>query len=701
MPIEIENLDFQPGKEYSNETVAKLLDAMPKKVNGNEIYLLNKTVTTENRGIDTKTDLSSAPSATGASNEMAAQLTAFIPPKGNKYKVGGVFLAGEGEGSHFIGAVFDKQSNTLTIIDPLAEDGRVSENFQASARRIEEAFTSKFGDDIQIETNPSSKVLHQTDVVSCGAACVYTVQSLLKDEKLQPNDLLGIIQEGDKFSCENKAPKLREHQRKRFAAYEKANALDEQGNTPLLNEMLTIRTSWASNNMLGLKQLIDDGADVNGKDERGNVPLISAAEINDEAVKILLEAGANVNGKNREGETPLHRVVHLKSAKLLLEAGADVNVRDEQGRTPLDAVVIYSSDIPKLLLDKGADIGKCKDETINSLYERCGYDPYLEVQYGEKLKKILAERKAKIPPPSPPAPEEPTPPPPSPSDTEEAKKKRRVSTLSFDSIGASDAIDKLWQEREEELKKILTAHHFREHSMFDAEGVSHKMTADELIKHYDQDLKSEAKQDGKLTAKEEIDNYKQEFATKLAAKMQEEGQELDFSKPELDLGNGTKLKVETIDGSKLKRVTINEEDLKPDDNITMSIAFQDKNGENMNAPALYFQILVDDGKITSVNHPPLFQDKKGQYYAVSSDGEKVYPKLDLKTIEHMLTIEKEIERAEDHILRRESRSEAKDGASLGKDIRSSFGTSLQNTNKVKPPSSPRGEGKGGQGLNML
>jgi len=83
-----------------------------------------------------------------------------------------------------------------------------------------------------------------------------------------------------------------------------------------------------------LKLLIDAGADVNIRDEKGHTPIHEAAlHTNIEFMKILIGKRADVNVKDEKGWTPLHWAVsnrHFQVVKLLIDAGADVNIRDER-----------------------------------------------------------------------------------------------------------------------------------------------------------------------------------------------------------------------------------------------------------------------------------------------------------------------------------------------------------------------------------
>jgi ankyrin repeat protein len=87
--------------------------------------------------------------------------------------------------------------------------------------------------------------------------------------------------------------------------------------------------------------------------------LMEAAFRGDTAtVRALLDEGADVNVKNEAGASPLMRAVyHVDTAALLLDRGANVNAKSDDGRTPLliAAGIPDGAAIVKLLLDRGAD----------------------------------------------------------------------------------------------------------------------------------------------------------------------------------------------------------------------------------------------------------------------------------------------------------------------------------------------------------
>ncbi len=105
--------------------------------------------------------------------------------------------------------------------------------------------------------------------------------------------------------------------------------------------------------------LIEQGADVNGKDVGGGAPLRWAAKFGHKEIAVLLIAnGADVNAKNYFGWTSLHEaagVGHGKICLLLIEKGADVNARADGGWTPLqDSAMKGHTEVVKILLDNGA-----------------------------------------------------------------------------------------------------------------------------------------------------------------------------------------------------------------------------------------------------------------------------------------------------------------------------------------------------------
>ncbi|KAH6664496.1 hypothetical protein B0J14DRAFT_523182, partial [Halenospora varia] len=89
-----------------------------------------------------------------------------------------------------------------------------------------------------------------------------------------------------------------------------------------------------------VKLLLDQGADVNLKDNYKRTPLHQASvNGHTKVVQLLLDQGADVNSKDSDGKTPLDLASasgHAEVVQLLLDQGADVNSKDSYGRMPLD-----------------------------------------------------------------------------------------------------------------------------------------------------------------------------------------------------------------------------------------------------------------------------------------------------------------------------------------------------------------------------
>jgi uncharacterized protein len=92
------------------------------------------------------------------------------------------------------------------------------------------------------------------------------------------------------------------------------------------------------------RQLLDQGADANTRDEDGCTPLLWAVLAGSyPTVELLLTRGAQVNASNQEKETALHwaaTVANVEIAELLLKHGARVNVQDAYGVTPLRSAIL-------------------------------------------------------------------------------------------------------------------------------------------------------------------------------------------------------------------------------------------------------------------------------------------------------------------------------------------------------------------------
>ena len=162
------------------------------------------------------------------------------------------------------------------------------------------------------------------------------------------------------------------------------NSKDDKGLTALY------QAACCSNDTSSLetvKFLIDHGADVNIKTPAGHTPLAIATEFSNsksslETVKLLLLSGANVNAQSNRGSTALLYAARfsnskssLETIKLLLDYGADINISDTNGYTALIIAVLFSNttsspETVEFLLEHGADVFHRNNEN-NSAIDYC------------------------------------------------------------------------------------------------------------------------------------------------------------------------------------------------------------------------------------------------------------------------------------------------------------------------------------------
>ncbi len=89
-----------------------------------------------------------------------------------------------------------------------------------------------------------------------------------------------------------------------------------------------------------IEQYLTQGGDVEARNERGQTLLMAAAWHQwPKIVRLLLDNAADPNARDNKGQTPLHHaaVSSLNSVKLILAAGGDATARDREGKSVLGA----------------------------------------------------------------------------------------------------------------------------------------------------------------------------------------------------------------------------------------------------------------------------------------------------------------------------------------------------------------------------
>jgi len=127
---------------------------------------------------------------------------------------------------------------------------------------------------------------------------------------------------------------------------------------------------WAGD-LQKVKQLLNQGADVNAKDMFQATPLHDAAVAGKtDMAELLIREGADVNAKDEFQKIPLHYAANAEVADLLIRRGADVNARDDDQETPLYwAAEKGKTKVAALLIRKGADVNARNKHQQTPLHE--------------------------------------------------------------------------------------------------------------------------------------------------------------------------------------------------------------------------------------------------------------------------------------------------------------------------------------------
>ena len=121
-----------------------------------------------------------------------------------------------------------------------------------------------------------------------------------------------------------------------------------------------------------VRDLVEDGADPNFRDDKGStVLMLAVVSGTEEGMRVLLEGGADPNLTVENGSTAVHMAAATGQTallRILLEHGGDPNVEAEASTTPLMMASLWSrADTVTALAEAGADLDARNDEDRTAL----------------------------------------------------------------------------------------------------------------------------------------------------------------------------------------------------------------------------------------------------------------------------------------------------------------------------------------------
>jgi len=154
-----------------------------------------------------------------------------------------------------------------------------------------------------------------------------------------------------------------------FSIYPEWLLPGQEGGTIQIGGNIELIDAAQNNNIDLVRQLLDNGIDINVRDDTGNTALARASqeEGHDDIVELLLEKDANPNIQDHDGNTALMWAsynVNIEIIELLLNSGANTNIPDHDGVT----VLMWAT-------DEGYT-------EIVELFLRAGADPTIQDKYG-------------------------------------------------------------------------------------------------------------------------------------------------------------------------------------------------------------------------------------------------------------------------------------------------------------------------------
>lgn len=112
----------------------------------------------------------------------------------------------------------------------------------------------------------------------------------------------------------------------------------------------THRLLWACyyGDLMIAREALQDGANINGKDEATVTPLLNACKLGGrDLINLLLDRGADPGLATADGTTPLHILARRNDAEMaenLIRRGADPAPKNAHGLTPVDVALEEGND---------------------------------------------------------------------------------------------------------------------------------------------------------------------------------------------------------------------------------------------------------------------------------------------------------------------------------------------------------------------
>lgn len=186
---------------------------------------------------------------------------------------------------------------------------------------------------------------------------------------------------------------------------ETINVPDNQGRTFLhhacMSRAFSSLEEYDRNNNEALSRidvvrfLVKHGADVNSRDNLGNIPLHYAASLFDTLLLELIQAGSAINSRNIYGKIPLHFAIeqkNLSAVKVLTQSGSDLHMQTDKD---LDALGVAYKALKKtcktVLRNKKAE--KTADARTADLLEKLEKFNKKNVEAAIKIVNYLLEYK--------------------------------------------------------------------------------------------------------------------------------------------------------------------------------------------------------------------------------------------------------------------------------------------------------------------